>query len=121
MATKQTIVAICLMLAVLLPEARSAIYKTPKISKTNFAHHRKVEYVPEAKSGVDQKAADPDAGLTTVRQFHFIMITKEEIVAVELHAFQTQRTLGMSRDLHSGQLFDSIVCSHKDGPVCLFL
>jgi lysosomal acid lipase/cholesteryl ester hydrolase len=65
MATKQTIVAICLMLAVLLPEARSAIYKTPKISKTNFAHHRKVEYVPEAKSGVDQKAADPDAGLTT--------------------------------------------------------
>jgi len=91
MATKQTIVAICLMLAVLLPEARSAIYKTPKISKTNFAHHRKVEYVPEAKSGVDQKAADPDAGLTTVRQFHFIMITKEEIVAVELHAFQNSK------------------------------
>ena len=82
MATKQLIVAICLMVAVLLAEGRSAIHETPKTSRDRFAFHKKVEYVPEAKSGVDQKATHPDADLTTVREFHFIMITKEEIVAV---------------------------------------
>jgi len=91
MATKQMIVAICLMVAVLLPEARSGIHKTPNTSRARFAHHRKVEYVPDAKSGVDQKATDPDATLTTVREFHFIMITKEEILAVQLHAFQNSK------------------------------
>jgi len=93
MATKQMIVAICLMVAVLLPEARSAIHETLKISRARFAHHRKVEYVPDAKSGVDQKATDPDTDLTTVREFHFIMITKEETLAVQLHAFQNSRTM----------------------------
>ena len=82
MATKQMIVAICLMAAVLLPEARSAIHETSETSRARFVHHKKVEVVPEAKSGVDQKAPDPDAFLTTVREFHFIMKTKEEIVAV---------------------------------------
>jgi hypothetical protein len=81
MATKQMIVVICLMVAVLLPEARSAIHETPTTSRARFLHHRKVEYLPEVKTGVDQKA-DPDADLTTVREFHFIMITKEEIMAV---------------------------------------
>ena len=71
MATKQMIVAICLMAAVLLAEARSAIHETPKTSRARFVHH----------SGVDQKVIDPDAFLTTVREFHFIIITKEEIVA----------------------------------------
>jgi len=71
MATKQTIVAICLMLAVLLPEARSAIHKTPNTSRTRFAHHKEVEHVPEAKSGVDEEVLIPDAFLTTVREFHF--------------------------------------------------
>jgi hypothetical protein len=82
MATKQLIVAICLMVAVLLVEGRSAIHETPTISRASFALHKKVEYVPEAKSVVDQKATDPDADLTTVREFHFIMITKEVIVEV---------------------------------------
>ena len=82
MATKQLIVAICLMVAVLLAEGRSAIHETPIISRARFALHKKVEYVPEPKSVVDQKATDLDADLTTVREFHFIMITKEEIVAV---------------------------------------
>ena len=81
MATKQMIVAICLMAAVLLAEARSAIHETPKTSWDRFLHHNNVKF-PEVKSGVDQKATDPDADLTTVRHFHFIMITKEEIVAV---------------------------------------
>jgi len=81
MATKQMIVAICLMVAVSLAEARSAIHETPKTSRTKFLHHEKLK-VPEAKIGVEQKATDPDADLTTVREFHFIMITKEEIVAV---------------------------------------
>ena len=93
MATKQMIVAICLLVAILLPEARSAIHETSKTSRARFAHHRKVEYVPDAKSGVDQKATDPDADLTTVREFHFIMITKEEILSVQLHAFQNSRSL----------------------------
>jgi hypothetical protein len=81
MATKQMIVAICLMVAVLLPEASSVIHETPLTSRAKFLHHKKVK-VPEAKRGVDQKVRDPDADLTTVRDFHFIMITKEEIVAV---------------------------------------
>jgi hypothetical protein len=80
MATKM-IVAVCLMVAVLLAEASSAIHETPKTSRTRFVHHEKVK-VPEAKSGVDQKVLNPDAFLTTVREFHFIVITKEEIVAV---------------------------------------
>jgi len=82
MATKQLIVAICLMVAVLLVEGRSAIHETPTISRASFALHKKVENVPEAKSGVDEKVIHPDAFLTTVRCFHFIVITKEEIVAV---------------------------------------
>jgi hypothetical protein len=81
MATKQMIVAICLMVAVLLAEARVAIHETPKTSWSRFLHHKTNE-VSETKSGVNQKATDPDAGLTTVRDFPFIMITKEEIVAV---------------------------------------
>ena len=81
MATKQMIVAICLMAAVLLAEARSAIHETPKTSWTRFLQHRKVE-IADTKSDVDQKATDPDADLTTVREFHFIMMTKEEILAV---------------------------------------
>ena len=76
------IVAICLMVAVLLPEAGSEIHETPKISRAKFAHHKEVEYVPEAKIGVDEMAINPDAFLTTVRKFHFIMMTKEEIAAV---------------------------------------
>jgi hypothetical protein len=63
MATKQLIVAICLMVAILLVEGRSAKNENPK-------------------SDVDEKAIHPDAFLTTVRCFHFIVITKEEIVAV---------------------------------------
>jgi hypothetical protein len=81
MATKQMIVAVCLMVAVSLPEARSAIHETPKTSRARFAH-KNFEDVPEVKSGVDQKAIHPDTFLTTVREFHFIMITKEEIMAV---------------------------------------
>jgi hypothetical protein len=81
MATKQMIVAICLMAAVLLSEARSSIHETPKTSRDRFLHHKEAKF-PEAKSGLYQKATDPDASLTTVRNFHFIMITKEEIVAV---------------------------------------
>ena len=81
MATKQMIVAICLMAAVLLAEARSAIHETPKTSWDRFLHQKKVKF-PEVESGVDQKVIHPDASLTTVRHFHFIMITKEEIVAV---------------------------------------
>jgi hypothetical protein len=73
MATKQIIVAICLMVAVLLAEVRSAIHEKPKISRARFVHHKDV---PEAKGGVDQKATHPDADLTTVRDFHFIMIMK---------------------------------------------
>jgi len=65
-------VAICLMVAVLLAQARSSIQETPN-------------------SGVDKKAIIADAFLTTVREFHFIMITKEEIVAVQLHAFQNSK------------------------------
>jgi len=82
MAIKQLIVAICLMVAVFLVECRSAIHETTEISRASFALHKKVECVPEAKSVVDQKATDPDADLTTVREFHFIMITKEVIVEV---------------------------------------
>jgi len=67
MATKQMIVAICLMVAVLLPEARSAIHEKPKTSRARFAHHKEVEYVPDATSGVDEKILHPDATLTTVR------------------------------------------------------
>jgi hypothetical protein len=72
MARKQIIVAICLMAAVLLAEARSSIHE--KI-------HNKAN-VPEAQSNVDLQARDPDAYLTTVREFLFIMITNEKIVAV---------------------------------------
>jgi hypothetical protein len=82
MATKQLIVAICLMVAALLGDGISAIHETPKIFRDRFALHKKVEYVPEAQSGVDQKATHPDADLTTVKEFHFIVITKEEVVAV---------------------------------------
>jgi hypothetical protein len=81
MATKQIIVAICLMVAILLPEELSAIHETPETSRASFAHHKKVK-IPEAKSSFDKKALDPDADLTTVREFHFIMITKGDIVAV---------------------------------------
>jgi len=77
MATKQMIVAICLMVAVLLAEAGGAIQEKSKTSRGSFIHHKKFKFL-EAKSGVDQKA-DPDASLTTVREFHFITITKEEI------------------------------------------
>ena len=66
------IVAICLMVAVLLAEASTAIHETPKTSRDRFLHHKKVE----------QKAVDSDADLTTVSEFQFIMITKEETVAV---------------------------------------
>jgi hypothetical protein len=75
MATKQMIVAMFLMVGVLLAEARSAIHETPKTSRARFAHQKKVEEVPEAKR-------DPDTDLTTVRDFHFIMITIEEMLAV---------------------------------------
>jgi hypothetical protein len=75
MATKKTIVAICLMAAVLLTEARSAIHETPKTSRARFAQNKRVEGVPGTK-------IDPDAYLTTVREFHFIIITKEETMAV---------------------------------------
>jgi hypothetical protein len=81
MATKQMIVAICLMAAVLLAEARSSIRETPKTSRDRFLHHNEVKF-PEAKSDVDQKIPHSDAFLTTVRHFHFNMITKEETVAV---------------------------------------
>jgi hypothetical protein len=81
MATKRMIMAICLMVAVLLPEATSAIQETPKTSRARFLHYKRVK-VPEAKNDVDLKDLDPDAFLTTVREFPFIMITKEEIVAV---------------------------------------
>jgi hypothetical protein len=67
MATKQMIVAICLMAAVLLAEARSSIHWTV---------HNKAN-VPEALSNVDLQARDPDAYLTTVREFIFILITNE--------------------------------------------
>jgi hypothetical protein len=80
MAKKQMIVAICLMVAVLLAEAGGGIYEKSKTSRGNFFYHDQLE-VLEAKNGVDQKA-DPDASLTTVRKFHFIMVTKDEIVAV---------------------------------------
>jgi hypothetical protein len=86
METKQMIVAICLMVAVLLAEAGGGIYDTSNTSRGSFIYHKKFK-VPEAKDGVDQKA-DPDASLTTVRKFRFIMVTKDEIVAVQLHAFQ---------------------------------
>jgi homoserine acetyltransferase len=82
MATKQIIVAICLMVAVLLGEAGGAIQKKPKTSRARFAQHKKVAEVPKAKIGVYNKAENPDADLTTVREFHFIMTTKQEIVAV---------------------------------------
>ena len=82
---------ICLMVATLLAQARSAIQVTSKIPSDRFAHHNEDEHVPEAKCGVDKKAIKPDAFLTTVREFHFIMITKEELVAVELHAFQNPK------------------------------
>jgi len=91
MATKQMIVAICLMVAVSLAQARSSIQETSKTSRTRFGNHRKVEFIREAKSGVDQKDSDPDADLTTVREFHFVMITKEELVAVQFHAFQNPK------------------------------
>jgi hypothetical protein len=81
MATKQMIVAICLMAAVLLVEARSAIHETHKTSRDRSALYKEAN-VPEAKSAVDLRARDPDAFLTTVREFLFIMITNEEIVAV---------------------------------------
>lgn len=67
MATKQMIVAICLMVAVLLAEARVAIHEKSKTPSDSFIHHKKLKFL-EAKSGVDQKA-DPDASLTTVRKF----------------------------------------------------
>jgi len=57
------------MVAILLAQARSAIQETPN-------------------SGVDKQAIIADAFLTTVREFCFIMITKEELVAVQLHALQ---------------------------------
>jgi hypothetical protein len=76
MATKQLIVAICLMVAVLLVEGRSAKNETSKRYMASFPFQKK------PKSGVDEKAIHHDAYLTTVRDFHFIMITKEEIVAV---------------------------------------
>ena len=79
MATKQGIVAVCLMVATLLAQARSAIQVTSKIPSDRFAHHNEDEHVPEAKSGVEKKAIIPDAFLTTVREFHFSMNTKEEI------------------------------------------
>jgi hypothetical protein len=91
MATKQMIVAICLMVVVLLAEAGGAIDKTPKTSRARIAQHKKVGVVPKAKIGVYNKAENHDADLTTVRKFHFIMITKQEIVAVELHAFQNSK------------------------------
>jgi len=81
MATKQMIVAICLMVAILLAEARTAIHETPKTSRDRFLHHKEAKF-PEGKNDVDQKITHPDAFLTTVRHFHFIMITKEETVAV---------------------------------------
>jgi anthranilate/para-aminobenzoate synthase component II len=81
MATKQMIVAICLMGAVLLAEAGGEIHKMPKISRAKFAQHKKFK-VPETKFGVYNKAENSDADLTTVRVFHFIVITREEIVAV---------------------------------------
>ena len=81
MATKQMIVAICFIVTVLLAEAGGAIHETPKTSWARFLQHKEAK-VPEAKRGVDQKATDPDASLTTVREFHFIMIMKEEIVEV---------------------------------------
>jgi len=49
MATKQMIAAICLMAAILLTEARSAN---------------------------EEKATNPEADLTTVRQFYFILHDK---------------------------------------------
>jgi hypothetical protein len=82
MATKQMIVAIYLMLAVLLAEVGGAIQKTPKTSRARIAQHKKFAEVPNAKIGVYNKAKNADADLTTVREFHFIMITKQEIVAV---------------------------------------
>ena len=91
MATKQMIVAISLMTAVLLAEARSAIQGTPKSSRANFAFHKNAQ-VPDAESDVNLKDTDPDTDLTTVREFYFIMIMNEEIVAVELHAFQKSQT-----------------------------
>jgi hypothetical protein len=81
MATKQMIVAMCLMAAVLLAEARGASHETPKTSWAKFGLHKNAKF-QEAKYDVDLKATDPDADLTTVREFLFIMITNKEIVAV---------------------------------------
>jgi anthranilate/para-aminobenzoate synthase component II len=109
MATKQMIVAICLMVAVLLPEVGGAIQKTPKISRAKFAQHKKVGEVPKAKIGVYNKAENPDADLTTVRVFHFIMNTKQEILAVELHAFKNSKTSAHESllTLRTAMLFNS--------------
>jgi hypothetical protein len=80
MATKQTIVAIFLMAAVLLPEARGASHETHKNSRASFAIHMNAN-IPKAENDADLKARDPDTDLTTVREFLFIMMN-EEIVAV---------------------------------------
>jgi hypothetical protein len=91
MTTKQVIVAIYLMVAVLLDEAEGGIQKKPKISRARFAQHKKFGEVPKAKIGVYNKAENPDEDLATVRVFHFIMITKQEILAVELHVFKNSK------------------------------
>jgi hypothetical protein len=72
MVRKQMIVAICLMAGGLLAEARSSIHETI---------HNKAN-VTEAQNDVDLQARHPDTFLTTVREFLFIIITNEEIVAV---------------------------------------
>ena len=82
MATKKMIVAICLMAAVLLPDAGGAFHETPETAWARILHDRKVEYAPEAKTGLDQKIPHLLSGLTTVREFHFIIITKDEMMAV---------------------------------------
>jgi hypothetical protein len=80
MTTKQVIVTICLMAAGLLAEAGISFHETHKTSRSKFGLNNKAN-VPEALSDVDMPARDPDAFLTTVREFLFIMIRNEEIVA----------------------------------------
>jgi hypothetical protein len=66
MAAKQMIVAVCLMTAVLLSEARSAIHEKAKIPEEKISLYKKTK-VPETKSDIELKAANPDTDLTTVR------------------------------------------------------
>jgi hypothetical protein len=72
MATKQIIVAICLLAVVMLAEARSTIKKTAKAPGGRTALYNK-GITPEAKRDIELKAVNPDTDLTTV-SFILLMI-----------------------------------------------